>query len=673
MSSPTSVNTTDVGGRVYKRRPGACETCKVRKRKCDGGRPSCDKCLSSASFCFYVTPKKRGRSSQNSLNATTRQSASFEDFSYASQQSTSPPSPTDQLRYFGPSSTQSSLSGVNRLLDLGQFPTAMTTESLEEHWGPLSSGLLNSPEALGTQSTEIIASPVSSALEYCWSTQLLSNGHSVSGPQDFDGLVTAGWNLSNLQTANDESTVDHPVRVTSAYSTIDMVKLLIGRDRSSCNSKQFGQNLMDLVDESTTCCYSPKLPENTYQRVQPSLETLVEFLHAFTASEPYLGSRYIGETEISRLFEDVVMKGMSDHVNSSIVYAALSIGCLISMRQSEVSQETESHMRCLYSNAMVHIEKIHMCPSTALSFKTLFAKLVASALWKPADTEWLLGVAVSCAQSLKLNNLACLTTVCQTTGEVESLKHAFWLLYTIEKPYRLRNGQASALNDAYIDHEPMSSGIEARKPLIQTFGVHYRLAQCCARIASDFDSQEALSQSMVFTSENLDNWLEQLQQLKVDVFTARHQPASAMTWDPRIASPNSPCMTHSEGDISASLLYFELVLCVCGRFSASSLGDSSTDKIEQKVLESAIDILKLLVEVDPTKAGTDQNLVRIAVSSFCLVAAFISRANERATIFRYLVSTLGFFARMTINSPLMTLGKFSSVVDSVQKVLKNDG
>ncbi|KAK1463147.1 hypothetical protein CMEL01_13216 [Colletotrichum melonis] len=551
MSSPTSVNTTDVGGRVYKRRPGACETCKVRKRKCDGGRPSCDKCLSSASFCFYVTPKKRGRSSQNSLNATTRQSASFEDFSYASQQSTSPPSPTDQLRYFGPSSTQSSLSGVNRLLDLGQFPAAMTTESLEEHWGPLSSGLLNSPEALGTQSTEIIASPVSSALEYCWSTQLLSNGHSVSGPQDFDGLVTAGWNLSNLQTANDESTVDHPVR-------------------------------------------------------------------AFTASEPYL-------------------------------------------------------------NAMVHIEKIHMCPSTALSFKalitllTLFAKLVASALWKPADTEWLLGVAVSCAQSLKLNNLACLTTVCQTTGEVESLKHAFWLLYTIEKPYRLRNGQASALNDAYIDHEPMSSGIEARKPLIQTFGVHYRLAQCCARIASDFDSQEALSQSMVFTSENLDNWLEQLQQLKVDVFTARHQPASAMTWDPRIASPNSPCMTHSEGDISASLLYFELVLCVCGRFSASSLGDSSTDKIEQKVLESAIDILKLLVEVDPTKAGTDQNLVRIAVSSFCLVAAFISRANERATIFRYLVSTLGFFARMTINSPLMTLGKFSSVVDSVQKVLKNDG
>ncbi|KXH34032.1 hypothetical protein CSIM01_02367 [Colletotrichum simmondsii] len=500
MSSPTSVNTTDVGGRVYKRRPGACETCKVRKRKCDGGRPSCDKCLSSASFCFYVTPKKRGRSSQTSLNATTRQSASFEDFSYASQQSTSPPSPTDHLRYFGPSSTQSSLSGVNRLLDLGQFPTPVTTESLEEHWGPLSSGLLNSPEALGTQSTEIIASPVSSALEYCWSTQLLSNGHSVSGLQDFDGLVTAGWNLSNLQTANDESTVDHPVCVTSAYSTTDMVKLLIGRDRSSCNSKQFGQNLMDLVDESTTCCYSPKLPENTYQRVQPNLETLVEFLHAFTASEPYL-----------------------------------------------------SELQGAYYTS-------------------------------------------------------CLKTVCQTNEEVESLKHAFWLLYTIEKPYRLRNGQASALNDAYIDHEPMSSGIEARKPWMQTFGVHYRLAQFCARIASDFDSQKALSQSTVFTSENLDNWLEQLQRLKVDVFTARHQPASAMTWDPRIASPNSPCMTPSEGDISASLLYFELVLCVCGRLSASSLGDSSSDKIEQKVLESAIDILKLLVEVDPTKAGTDQNL-----------------------------------------------------------------
>ncbi|EXF82107.1 hypothetical protein CFIO01_00621 [Colletotrichum fioriniae PJ7] len=553
MSSPTSVNTTDAGGRVYKRRPGACETCKVRKRKCDGGRPSCDKCL----------------------------------------QSTSPPSPTDHLRYFGPTSTQSSLSGVNRLLDLGQFPTPVTTESLEEHWGPLSSGLLNSPEALGTQSTEIVASPVSSALEYCWSTQLLSNGHSVPGLQDFDGLVIGGWDLSNLQTVNDESTVGHPVRATSAYSTTDMVKLLIRRDRSSCNSKQFGQSLMDLVDESTTCCYSPKLPESTYQRAQPSLETLVEFLHAFTASEPYL-------------------------------------------------------------NAMVHVEKLHMCPSTALSFKALITILVASTLWKPADTDWLLGVAVSCAQSLRLNNLASLKTVCQTKEEVESLKHAFWLLYTVEKPYRLRNGQASALNDAYIDHEPISSEIEARKPLMQTFGVHYRLAQFCSRIAGEFDSQKALSQSTTFTSENLENWLEQLQQLRVNVFTARHQPAPAMTWDPRIASPSSP------------------FLCLCGRFSASSLGDSISDKIEQKVLESAIDILKLLVEVDPTKAGTDQSLVRIAVSSFCLVATFISRANERATIFRYLVSTLGFFARITVTSPLMTLGKFSSVVDSVQKVLKND-
>lgn len=76
-------------------------------------------------------------------------------------------------------------------------------------------------------------------------------------------------------------------------------------------------------------------------------------------------------------------------------------------------------------------------------------------------------------------------------------------------------------------------------------------------------------------------------------------------------------MTSSEGDLSASLLYFELVLCLCGRFSASSLGDSISDKIEQKVLESAIDILKLLVEVDPTKAGTDQ-YVSVALSSSLL-------------------------------------------------------
>ncbi|KXH30973.1 hypothetical protein CSAL01_09178 [Colletotrichum salicis] len=551
MSSPSSANTTDIGGRVYKRRPGACETCKVRKRKCDGGRPSCDKCLSSASFCFYVTPKKRGRSSQNSrkiqlycvvfhtaakhirpgLNATTRQSASCDDFNFTSQQSTSPPSPTDHLNYFGPSSTQSSLSGVNRLLDLGQLPAPGTTESLEGHWGPLSGGLLNSPDALGAQSTEIIASPVSSALEYCWSTQLLSNGQSVSGFQEFDSVASAGWSLETLQTTTGESIIDHSV-------------------------------------------------------------------HAFTASEPYLGLKYVQDSEILRLFEEVVMKGMSDHVTSSIVYAALSIGCSILMRKSVRSKETESNMRCLYSNAMVHVEKLHSCPPSALNFKALITM---------------------------------------------------------------------ALNDAYIDHEPISSEIGARKPSMQTFGVRYRLAQYCARIADEFDIQEAQSGSTVFTVENVDHWLEQLQRLRVDVFNAR-RPAPTTMWDSRIAPPNSPSIT----SISTSLLYFDLVSCFCGRFSARPLSDSISDKIEQKVIESAIDILKLLVEVDPTKAGTDQNLVRIAVSSFCLVATFISRANERATIFRYLVSTLGFFARMTVTSPLMTLGKFSSVVDSVQKTLENN-
>ncbi|KAK1634562.1 hypothetical protein BDP81DRAFT_451750 [Colletotrichum phormii] len=608
MSSPTSANTTDIGGRVYKRRPGACETCKVRKRKCNGGRPSCDKCLSSASFCFYVTPKKRGRSSQNTakhirpgLNATTRQSASFDDFNFTSQQSTSPPSPTDHLNYFGPSSTQSSLSGVNRLLDLGQFPAPVTTESLEEHWGPLSGGLLNSPDALGAQSTEIIASPVSSALDYCWSTQLLSNGQSVSGFQEFDSVASADWSLETLQTTTDESIIDHSVH---------------------------GAVLMGLRTEAN-CCWQ---------------------------LSPHLNHIY---SEILRLFEEVVMKGMSDHVTSSIVYAALSIGCSISMRQSFPSKETESNMRCFYSNAMVHVEKLHSCPPSALNFKalitmlTLLVKLVASTFWKPADTDWLLGAAVACAQSLRLNSLACLKIVCQTSEEVELLNHAFWLLYIIEKPFRLRNGQASALNNAYIDHEPMSPEIGPRRPSMQTFGVRYRLAQCCARIADEFDIQEALSR------------------LRVDVFNAR-RPAPTTMWDSRIASPNSPSTTPSQGDISTSLLYFDLVVCVCGRFSARPLGDSISDKIEQKVLESAIDILKLLVEVDPTKAGTNQNLVRIAVSSFCLVATFISRANERATIFRYLVSTLGFFAQMTVTSPLMTLGKFSSVVDSVQKAIENN-
>ncbi|OHE98269.1 hypothetical protein CORC01_06466 [Colletotrichum orchidophilum] len=671
MSSPASANATGTGGRIYKRRPGACETCKVRKRKCDGGRPSCDKCLSASSFCFYVTPKKRGRSIQNGFSATTRQSASFDDSNFLSQQTTPNPSPKDQLDYFGSSSTQSSFSGVNRLVEIGRFPAPATTGSLEEHWGLISGGRMDLPEVLGAQSTGIIASPASSALDYCWSTQLLPNGQNGSSLQHFGCLIPEDWNDPNLLELDDKSTLEGSVQATSAYSTIDMVKLLIGRDRSSCNSKQFGQNLMDLVDESATCCHSPGLTARPYDMIQPSLDTLVEFLHAFTASEPYLGVKYIEESEILRLFEEVVIKGISDHAKSSLIYATLSIGCSISLKRADPSQEKESHMRCLYSNAMVHVEKLHSCHPSALSFKALVTILITSIFWKPEDTEWLLGLAVSCAQSLRLNALASIKTICQTDQEVELLKHAFWLLYTIEKPFRLRNGQPSSLDNAFIDHEPSHVEMEAGTPSTQAFGIHYRLAQCCARVAEEFDSRDALSRSTSHAAEHLDHWLAQLQGLSVDVFIARHRPTPTTSWDSRMALPNSPDTTFLHGDISASLLYFELVLCVCGRFSANAMGCLNVDETEQQVLDSAIDVLNLLVEVDPTKAGTDQNLVRIAVSSFCLVAAFISRANDQVTTFRNMVSALGFFARLTVTSPLMTLGKFSSVVDYVQKTIKN--
>lgn len=36
----------------------ACKVCRDRKVRCDGGRPSCEKCLQSGENCVYVSPAR---------------------------------------------------------------------------------------------------------------------------------------------------------------------------------------------------------------------------------------------------------------------------------------------------------------------------------------------------------------------------------------------------------------------------------------------------------------------------------------------------------------------------------------------------------------------------------------------------------------------------------------
>lgn len=61
--------------------------------------------------------------------------------------------------------------------------------------------------------------------------------------------------------------------------------------------------------------------------------------------------------------------------------------------------------------------------------------------YRVEQTSCVLGLCVSCAQALRLNSMAATRQLCQTDSEINQLRQAFWLLYCIEKAFRMRSGQ----------------------------------------------------------------------------------------------------------------------------------------------------------------------------------------------------------------------------------------
>lgn len=54
-----------------KRTAHACEECRSRKSRCDGGRPICDKCSEMGFLCRYNQPKKSSKSSISAMQLSS--------------------------------------------------------------------------------------------------------------------------------------------------------------------------------------------------------------------------------------------------------------------------------------------------------------------------------------------------------------------------------------------------------------------------------------------------------------------------------------------------------------------------------------------------------------------------------------------------------------------------
>lgn len=78
----------------------------------------------------------------------------------------------DQLRYGANSSTPSSISGIDQLLEASTMSASFgQISSRDETWNPVPCNQFSSPEPMGSYPAEFVGSPVSSALDNGWNLQ----------------------------------------------------------------------------------------------------------------------------------------------------------------------------------------------------------------------------------------------------------------------------------------------------------------------------------------------------------------------------------------------------------------------------------------------------------------------------------------------------------------------
>ncbi|KAH9240686.1 hypothetical protein K456DRAFT_31719 [Colletotrichum gloeosporioides 23] len=633
MSPPTTTNSVEAGGRVYKRRPGACETCKIRKRKCDGGRPSCEKCLSSASYCVYLTPKKRGRSSQSSIkqpssstlttdnnrrlgqSSSIRARQSFDDLNAHASHPIVTSTAADHVIYAASSSTPSSLSGIDQLLENTTVSHSFAPQ--DDIWVSLGNRSFSSAENIGILSNiDMTTSPGTETLENGWTSGSYVQDQAANPSASFCELSPVNWvdfDMSSQQL--DAFEANHAVTLPASSNSprhlpslaLDMVKLFLNRRRNlDGTSSELIARLLEVVEE----CFATQEYLNLFDDMgipSPHVDTHFQFIQAFL-SQPYLGAIYVSEIEVSRLYQEVILEGVTDPAKRALVFASMAIGNLNYSKSSRSSPTTSNDTggSSHYQEALLAMEKMFVARPSILVFKAL------------------------------------LTT---------------------------------SLSDAFIDHNPLTecdkTGVTAT---FRDFHAHCRLSQLCSRMSEDLhvagDVRDPNSGAKV--SDRAEKWIVVLQRFNSEVLETRRWEDHIFAWTPNSTHSDTSKLSVPVSSYPSKLFLFEMALFAHGRLFQKAGTDISLDKSEHIVAQFASEVLNVIVNMDPSTTSMNRHFVQVAVSSFCITAVFAQLHPDQAAIFKQLVSTLGLFARVSTTSSVVSLGKLSSVVDSVQRLMTPD-
>ncbi|KAH8691048.1 hypothetical protein GQ44DRAFT_209923 [Phaeosphaeriaceae sp. PMI808] len=362
----------------YKRRPGACERCRVKKFRCDGALPKCARCTFYQQGCLYLPCKKRGRKPTQTVQQDTAvvaaEFASGEggETWWLSQDLVDTP-----LAHLGvvPSVTPPLDLEHTRLLIVNERgvsnvegqESVISNAELHEQTGQNLGGSLETQNMLPVVTDTLLNDSFSDQFFDPYFTESLTS----SSVGDAAAIAhQESFYMSAVQTASESIDVAH-VHSNSqrplSFSASDILKSLITTQRVDGSiSEELANTLHDCLVQSEARCGRRSLAADQFPLT--NVDAARTAVHAF-CSRPFKGATYIDENALLQITEDVIVERSNEPSKIVLAHAAVAAGMLIERQSGSGEMPWQTMASSYYQHAMNHLRQNRIPKTSVLAFK----------------------------------------------------------------------------------------------------------------------------------------------------------------------------------------------------------------------------------------------------------------------------------------------------------------
>ncbi|KAL3292381.1 short chain dehydrogenase [Colletotrichum asianum] len=253
-------------------------------------------------------------------------------------------------------------------------------------------------------------------------------------------------------------------------------------------------------------------------------------------SQPDLGAIYVSEIEVSRLYQEVVMEGVTDPAKRALVFASMAIGKLNCSKSSRSSPTTSNDTggNSHYQEALLAVEKMFVARPSILVFKALLTTSISDAF-------------------IDHNPL----TDCDKTGTTSTSRdfHAHCRLSQL----------CSRMS------EDLHMAGDARDP-----------------------------NSVTKVSDRAEKWIVVLQRFNTEVLETKVWADHLFAWTSNSTHPDTSKSSCPVSSYPSKLFLFEMALFAYGRLFQRAGMDISLDKSEHIIAQFASEVLNVIINMDPS-------------------------------------------------------------------------